>query len=205
MDAEGVSGLVAGSHSLLVPASNLLKHTKSSSSSSSTMYKTKVQELCQRRSWTLPDYQTFRDGPAHNPRYTSTVTVNGLQFQTPQPTRSSKEAQNNAAKLAFNHFSQPNSSDPNPYPYPHPHPSPSFSLSDRFVSATPSSSGSSGPNNGGVGSGVSQPRLVGCQTSQSSSTVPATATVDDQKSDFITLNFSLVSLINLTYKWRFVI
>ncbi|KAK7287312.1 hypothetical protein RIF29_00545 [Crotalaria pallida] len=50
--------------------------------------------------------------------------------------------------------------------------------------------GSSGPNNGGVGSRVLQPRLVGCQTSQSSSTVTAMTTSEDEK----TAEVSLMSL-----------
>ena len=82
------------------------------------MYKTKVQELCQRRSWSLPEYKLTRDGPDHNPRFTSTVTVNGLRFETPSPCRTSKEAQNNAAMLAFEHFSQPPSPSPPPPPNP---------------------------------------------------------------------------------------
>ncbi|RDY01439.1 Double-stranded RNA-binding protein 4, partial [Mucuna pruriens] len=74
------------------------------------MYKTKVQELCQRRSWTLPTYQNNREGPNHNPRFTSTVTVNGVSFHTPAPTRTAKQAQNDAAMLAFLHFSSPSPS-----------------------------------------------------------------------------------------------
>ncbi|KAL2335115.1 hypothetical protein Fmac_016328 [Flemingia macrophylla] len=69
------------------------------------MYKTKIQELCQKRSWPLPTYKNNREGPQHNPRFTSTVTVNGVSFHTPTPTRSAKQAQNDAAMLAFHHFS----------------------------------------------------------------------------------------------------
>ncbi|KAL2335112.1 hypothetical protein Fmac_016325 [Flemingia macrophylla] len=69
------------------------------------MYKTKIQELCQKRSWPLPTYQNTREGSDHNPRFTSTVTVNGFSFHTPTPTRNVKQAQNDAAMLAFLHFS----------------------------------------------------------------------------------------------------
>lgn len=95
------------------------------------MYKTKVQELCQRRSWPLPTYDTTREGPDHDPRFTSTVTVNGLSFQTSAPTRNSKSAQNDAAMLAFLHFSPPSSS-PSPSPSP---PSPSFPQHSLSISA----------------------------------------------------------------------
>ncbi|XP_068502061.1 double-stranded RNA-binding protein 1-like isoform X2 [Phaseolus vulgaris] len=94
------------------------------------MYKTKVQELCQRRSWTLPDYNTTREGPDHDPRFISTVTVNGVSFETPSATRNAKSAQNDAAMLAFLHFSPPSSSSsPSPSPSPSLSPSPSPSLS----------------------------------------------------------------------------
>ncbi|KAF1860000.1 hypothetical protein Lal_00027849 [Lupinus albus] len=78
------------------------------------MYKTKVQQLCHIKSWNLPVYETVKDGPDHNPGFISTVTVNGVQFQTTQPTRTAKQSQNDAAKLAFYHFSS--NPDPNPNP-----------------------------------------------------------------------------------------
>ncbi|KAK3029819.1 hypothetical protein RJ639_038007 [Escallonia herrerae] len=71
------------------------------------MYKSKLQELChQQHSWNLPEYTSVKDGQDHNPRFTATVTVNGIPFQTSpdQCHRSSKEAQNQAAKLALDHF-----------------------------------------------------------------------------------------------------
>ncbi|QHO04916.1 Double-stranded RNA-binding protein [Arachis hypogaea] len=84
------------------------------------MYKTKVQELCQKRSWSLPEYETTRDGPDHNPRFTAAVTVNGIRYETPSLCRNSKEAQNNAAMLAFEHLSsqQPSVINPSPPPFP---------------------------------------------------------------------------------------
>lgn len=71
-----------------------------------TMYKAKVNELCHKRSWSLPEYQTKREGPLHSPCFTSTITTNGLQLNSPEPTRIAKEARNNAVKLAFVHLSQ---------------------------------------------------------------------------------------------------
>ncbi|MED6145048.1 HLA class II histocompatibility antigen, DR beta 4 chain [Stylosanthes scabra] len=76
------------------------------------MYKTKVQELCQKRSWSLPEYETTRGGPDHNPGFTAAVTVTGIRFEIQSSCRSSKEAQNNAAMLAFQHLSS--SSQPPP-------------------------------------------------------------------------------------------
>nr|XP_023892345.1 double-stranded RNA-binding protein 1-like [Quercus suber] len=49
-------------------------------------------------------YSTMKDGPDHHPRFNSSVSVNGLFFHSPFPSKSSKDAQNAAAKLAFLHF-----------------------------------------------------------------------------------------------------
>ncbi|KAE9619815.1 putative double-stranded RNA-binding domain-containing protein [Lupinus albus] len=157
------------------------------------MYKTKIQQLCHSRSWNLPDYETMRDGPDHNPRFISTVTVNGLQFHSPEPTRSSKEAQNNAAELAFHHFTQPFNPNPNPNPNPllslphlssfpgcsFPQPSLSISPASSTTSTTTPSLGSFDPNNGGV---LRPDTVEGLQTSQICSPVKATTmTAVDQK------------------------
>ncbi|KAL6559058.1 HLA class II histocompatibility antigen, DR beta 4 chain [Orobanche hederae] len=71
------------------------------------MYKSKLQELCQRRSWELPEYTTVKDGPDHMPRFTAAVTVHGQVFETPALCKSSKDAQNTAARIAFDHFNAP--------------------------------------------------------------------------------------------------
>ncbi|KAK4414829.1 Double-stranded RNA-binding protein 4 [Sesamum alatum] len=73
------------------------------------MYKSKLQELCHRRSWELPEYTTVKDGPDHMPHFTATVNVHGEVFQTPSQCRSAKEAQNTAARIAFDHFNVPSS------------------------------------------------------------------------------------------------
>lgn len=78
------------------------------------MYKSRLQELCQQRLWTLPDYASIRDGPDHTPRFTATVTINGERFQTQNPCKSSKEAQNDAARVAFFHFTNPKPPPPQP-------------------------------------------------------------------------------------------
>ncbi|KAG6696764.1 hypothetical protein I3843_09G160500 [Carya illinoinensis] len=76
------------------------------------MYKSRLQELCHKRSWSVPVYTTIKDGPDHNPRFKATVTVNGGSFHTQNPCRSSKEAQNDAASVAFHHLTNPNPPPP---------------------------------------------------------------------------------------------
>ncbi|XP_075502162.1 double-stranded RNA-binding protein 1-like isoform X4 [Primulina tabacum] len=68
------------------------------------MYKCKLQELCQRKSWNLPEYNTIKDGPDHLPRFKAIAVVNGLDFETPAECSSAKEAQNSVAKVAYDHF-----------------------------------------------------------------------------------------------------
>ncbi|KAI4308337.1 hypothetical protein L6164_031421 [Bauhinia variegata] len=74
------------------------------------MYKTKLQELCHQKRWALPKYSAMRDGPDHLPRFKASVFVNGANFDSLSPCNSSKEAHNEAAKLAFDHFSSSQSS-----------------------------------------------------------------------------------------------
>ncbi|GLT95395.1 hypothetical protein SLE2022_130790 [Rubroshorea leprosula] len=80
------------------------------------MYKSRLQELCQKKGWSLPEYNSTKQGQDHNPRFEAAVIVNGLSFQSKNPVKSSKEAQNDAAHVAFLHFSSP----PPPTPLPPP-------------------------------------------------------------------------------------
>ncbi|KAK2638294.1 hypothetical protein Ddye_026089 [Dipteronia dyeriana] len=68
------------------------------------MYKAKLQEYCQWKRWELPLYTTIKEGPPHDPRFQTTVTVNNLSF-TNRICKTTKEGQNNAARLALLHFS----------------------------------------------------------------------------------------------------
>ncbi|XP_050244903.1 double-stranded RNA-binding protein 4-like isoform X1 [Quercus robur] len=113
------------------------------------MYKSKLQELCQQKSWSLPEYVSTKDGPDHNPRFTATATViinsnsPPQTFHSSNPCKSSKAAQNDAARVAFLHFTQP----PPPPP-----PSITIRSNSSFASfpqpSLPSSSSFSGSTNG---------------------------------------------------------
>ncbi|XP_021282033.1 double-stranded RNA-binding protein 4-like isoform X2 [Herrania umbratica] len=71
------------------------------------MYKSKLQELCQKKAWELPEYDTTKQGQDHNPRFEAAVVVNGMSFQSQNLVRSAKEAQNDAARVAFLYFTSP--------------------------------------------------------------------------------------------------
>ncbi|KAL6225498.1 hypothetical protein ACLB2K_004348 [Fragaria x ananassa] len=64
----------------------------------------KLQEVCQKKAWALPEYSSTKEGLDHDPRFASSVLVNGLTFHTPQSFRSSKLAQNDAARLHSSTF-----------------------------------------------------------------------------------------------------
>ncbi|GAB4824563.1 hypothetical protein Ancab_007437 [Ancistrocladus abbreviatus] len=49
----------------------------------------------------------MKDGLEHLPCFKASVLINGISFDSPTMCRSSKEAQNEAARLAFNHFHSP--------------------------------------------------------------------------------------------------
>ena len=60
-------------------------------------FKGLVNELCQRRQWDQPIYETVRvAGPDHNPVFTSVVTVNGQEYQG-EPRTNKKDAEQSAA------------------------------------------------------------------------------------------------------------
>ncbi|GKV49925.1 hypothetical protein SLEP1_g56646 [Rubroshorea leprosula] len=71
------------------------------------MHKTKLQEMCHRRRWALPKYTYMKDGPDHSPSFKASVSVNGMSFDSSPSCKSSKEALNDAARLAFLHFDSP--------------------------------------------------------------------------------------------------
>ncbi|KAL9247076.1 hypothetical protein vseg_020546 [Gypsophila vaccaria] len=76
------------------------------------MFKSKLQEFCQSKSWVLPEYSTTREGFDHCPRFKATVVVNGATYITPHFSKSSKDAQNSVAQLAFEHLSGSASASP---------------------------------------------------------------------------------------------
>lgn len=68
------------------------------------MYKSKLQEYCQKKAWNLPEYSTTKEGFDHCPQFKATIVVNGSTFSTPDFSKSSKDAQNMVAKLAFDNL-----------------------------------------------------------------------------------------------------
>ncbi|CAD6229660.1 unnamed protein product [Miscanthus lutarioriparius] len=70
------------------------------------MFKSRLQELCQKRRWAPPLYEPTREGPAHTPLFRATVVVNGESFSSPdEGERSLKDAYNLAAMAAFENLS----------------------------------------------------------------------------------------------------
>lgn len=81
------------------------------------MYKSRLQEMCQKRRWAPPLYEQIREGPCHAPRFRATVVVNGETFSSlGEGERSVKEAYNLAAMAAFENLSALPPAAPAPAP-----------------------------------------------------------------------------------------
>ncbi|KAI3910635.1 hypothetical protein MKW92_000977 [Papaver armeniacum] len=72
-------------------------------------FMSKLQEICDHDLWGFPNYTSIRDGPG---RFKASVLVCGKTFHAPDFFKSSQEAQNEAAKLAYHHFSTAASKKP---------------------------------------------------------------------------------------------
>ncbi|KAL9143300.1 hypothetical protein ABFS82_14G226800 [Erythranthe guttata] len=79
------------------------------------MYKSKLQELCHKQKWGLPKYTCVKDGEDHCPMFKASVVVSGTTFNSPPALTSSKQAYNEAAQLAFLHFTSEPSSEETEY------------------------------------------------------------------------------------------
>ncbi|CAN1292770.1 Double-stranded RNA-binding protein 1 [Linum perenne] len=64
------------------------------------MSKSVLNELCIKNKWQSPVYSTTKHGPDHIPTFHATVTVNDATFASESVAKSSKEAQNDAARIA---------------------------------------------------------------------------------------------------------
>ncbi|XP_038991934.1 double-stranded RNA-binding protein 1-like [Hibiscus syriacus] len=73
------------------------------------MYKNLLQELTRREEWSLPDYKTTQCGEPHRPTFFSSVEVKGHVFPG-KGGKSKKEAEINAAKLAYTNLTNLKSS-----------------------------------------------------------------------------------------------
>lgn len=66
-------------------------------------YKNLLQELAQKHGFSLPVYSTTSDGSVQVPMFKSTVVFQDGSFQG-EPANTKKQAEMNAARVAFQHF-----------------------------------------------------------------------------------------------------
>ncbi|KAG9450090.1 hypothetical protein H6P81_010055 [Aristolochia fimbriata] len=65
------------------------------------MHKNRLQEYAQRSAVPLPVYQTVNEGLPHNPRFRSTVIVDGASYKSFETFQNRKAAEQDAARLAL--------------------------------------------------------------------------------------------------------
>lgn len=75
----------------------------------SVLYKNLLQELAQKEAYALPVYNTKHSGESHAPIFVSTVEVGGQVFSG-QETKTKKQAEMSAAKVAYMRLKEPNPS-----------------------------------------------------------------------------------------------
>jgi dsRNA-specific ribonuclease len=68
------------------------------------MEKSRLQELCQRKKWPLPSYETKQEGLPHQPRFTTTVIVDFTLIISNKVCTTNLSSQQHAAQHAYDHF-----------------------------------------------------------------------------------------------------
>jgi dsRNA-specific ribonuclease len=66
------------------------------------MYKSQLQEFAQKAGFTPPLYEFVKEGPSHEPRFKSMVTVNSVTYESNLVFPNLKSAEHAAAKVALN-------------------------------------------------------------------------------------------------------
>lgn len=69
--------------------------------SSPVMFKSQLQEYTQKHCLSAPIYEHVKEGPSHEPKFTATVIVNGIRYDTPTFFRNRKTAEHAAAQVAL--------------------------------------------------------------------------------------------------------
>ncbi|GFZ09312.1 hypothetical protein Acr_20g0011200 [Actinidia rufa] len=75
----------------------------------SGLYKNLLQELAQKKGLHIPKYATTNSGPPHMPSFVSTVEIGGQSFEG-KAAKSKKQAETNAAKIAYSGLQEPKES-----------------------------------------------------------------------------------------------
>ncbi|XP_024537914.1 double-stranded RNA-binding protein 8 [Selaginella moellendorffii] len=65
------------------------------------MYKSQLQEFAQKSGWTVPQYDSIKQGLPHLPRFQASVEVNGVKYESEDGFPNLKAAEHSAAKKAL--------------------------------------------------------------------------------------------------------
>ncbi|CAI9110587.1 OLC1v1010641C1 [Oldenlandia corymbosa var. corymbosa] len=83
-----------------LPTTAIAAQSKTSGSNI-LMYKNWLQEFAARASLQFPVYRTVNEGAPHDPKFRSTVTVNGMAYTSPHTFSQRKNAEQDAARIAL--------------------------------------------------------------------------------------------------------
>lgn len=65
------------------------------------VFKSRLQEYCQKAGLTTPVYETIKEGPSHEPSFKSAVTVNNFKYDSLPGFFNRKAAEQSAAEVAL--------------------------------------------------------------------------------------------------------
>uniref|UniRef100_A0A2P2M7H9 DRBM domain-containing protein n=1 Tax=Rhizophora mucronata TaxID=61149 RepID=A0A2P2M7H9_RHIMU len=65
------------------------------------VFKSRLQEYAQKVGLPTPEYDTKREGPSHEPYFRSSVTVNGVKYESLPGFYNRKAAEQSAAEVAL--------------------------------------------------------------------------------------------------------
>lgn len=75
------------------------------------IFKSRLQEYCQRAGLSTPVYDTIKEGPSHQPYFRSTVVVNNIRYDSLPAFFNRKTAEQSAAEVALIELAKSNTVD----------------------------------------------------------------------------------------------
>ncbi|CAA0810695.1 Double-stranded RNA-binding protein 1 [Striga hermonthica] len=98
---EGVQGSPAKKRKIETSNQNALEKDETPGVTNCYIFKSRLQEFCQKAGFTTPVYDTIKEGPSHEPFFRSTVIVNNARYDSLPGFFNRKAAEQSAAEVAL--------------------------------------------------------------------------------------------------------